>query len=150
MLQGMQKKNKDRADAQKKSDRELGIIAESSRQKKVMQTYFERKEHVKREDKRLRLNTDRGINLHRYSDMKYKNGALNISKGNLNKYTKDAGPDDRYAHLNYNKPNKVEKERMTYEKIKAQRDINPEFATGKKYKRSKGSQKKLVKQKRKG
>ena len=54
-----------------------------------MQTYFERKEHVKKEDKRLRLNTDRGMNMHRYSHMKYKNGALNISKENLKKYIGD-------------------------------------------------------------
>ena len=59
------------------------------------------KEHVKSEDKRLRLNTDRGINLHRHSDMKYKNGALNISKDNLKKYLGDGY--NKYAHLDYGK-----------------------------------------------
>ena len=48
-----------------------------------MQTYFERKEYVKKEDKRLRLNTDRGMNLHRFTDLKYKNGALTLSKDKL-------------------------------------------------------------------
>ena len=67
-----------------------------------MQTYFERKEHVKKEDKRLRLNTDRGMNFHRHTDMKYKNGALTISKENLQKYIGD-GVYNKYAHLDYGK-----------------------------------------------
>ncbi len=57
-----------------------------------MQTYFDKKEYKKKEDKRLNLNTDRGINFHRYTDLKYKNGALNVTKEGLRKFTQD-GPD---------------------------------------------------------
>ena len=37
----------------------------------------------------------------------------------------------------------VKKEKLTYEEIAKQRETNSEFATGKKYKRTKGSFKKL-------
>ena len=104
-----------------------------------MQTYFEKKEYVKKEDKRLRLNTDRGMNLHRFTDLKYKNGALTLSKDKLKKYTSDGGPPVS------DKSKGIKKNRLTYEEIKKQREENPEYATGKKYKRSKGAQKKLVK-----
>ena len=80
MLQGMQKKSKDRYNAQREQDRNLGIVAESGRSKKLMQTYFEAKENVRREEKRMNLNTDRGLNLHRYTQAKYRDGALNFSK----------------------------------------------------------------------
>ena len=108
-----------------------------------MQTYFERKEYVKKEDKRLRLNTDRGMNLHRFTDLKYKNGALTLSKDKLQKYTGD------YDRVPIKKESKNIKKR-SYEDIMKQRSENPEYATGKKYKRSKGSQKKLVKRSRGG
>ena len=45
-----------------------------------MAAYFEKKDFIKKEEKRLRLNTDRGMNLHRFTDFKYKNGALNLTK----------------------------------------------------------------------
>ena len=90
MLQGMQKKSKDRYNAQREQDRNLGIVAESGRSKKLMQTYFEAKENVRREEKRMNLNTDRGLNLHRYTQAKYRDGALNFSKRAVQEYTSDA------------------------------------------------------------
>ena len=103
-----------------------------------MQTYFEKKEYVKKEDKRLRINTDRGMNLHRFTDLKYKNGALTLSKDKLKKYTGD------HDHVPLKKDSKGIKKRLSYQDIMAEREMNEEYATGKKYKRSKGSQKKLV------
>jgi len=52
-----------------------------------MQGYFEKKEWQKKEEKRLHLNTDRGMNLHRFTELKYKNGALHLSKNSIKKYT---------------------------------------------------------------
>ena len=44
MLQGMQKKSKQRFDEKKKSDRDAGIIAEAGgKDKRIMQSYFEKK-----------------------------------------------------------------------------------------------------------
>ena len=54
-----------------------------------MQGYFEKKEWQKKEEKRLHLNTDRGMNLHRFTELKYKNGALHLSKNSIKKYTQD-------------------------------------------------------------
>ena len=46
-----------------------------------MQGYFERRHTEAREDKLARKDTsNRGLNLHRHTEMKNKNGALNISK----------------------------------------------------------------------
>jgi hypothetical protein len=45
-------------------DKKLGILADTSRQKKVMQSYFERKDKDKIEAKRQNLGTERGINWH--------------------------------------------------------------------------------------
>tara|TARA_B110000285_G_C14782181_1_gene449066 strand:+ start:173 stop:514 length:342 start_codon:yes stop_codon:yes gene_type:complete len=87
MLQGMQKKSVDRFKDQKESDRQLGIVAESGRNKKMMQGYFERRHTEAREDKLARKDTsNRGLNLHRHTEMKYKNGALNISKHGMHQF----------------------------------------------------------------
>ena len=86
----MQKKSNDRFQSQREQDRKLGIVAESGRDKKLMQSYFERKIHEKKEEKRLRLNTDRGMNFHMSKEIKYKDGALNISKDGLKQFTDDS------------------------------------------------------------
>lgn len=57
-------------------DKKLGILADTSREKKLMQNYFEVKEKKRVEDKRLNLNTDRGMNFHKFSGAKYKDGSL--------------------------------------------------------------------------
>ena len=110
----------------------MGIVAESGRQKKMMQTYFEKKDHQSREDKRLRINSDRGVNLHRYTDFKYRNGALHLSKDMLKKYTDD-GPSD--INKVSDKSKGIGKKKYTYEEIVKRRELNPEFATGKKFKK---------------
>lgn len=83
MLQGMQKKSKERMVEEKDMDRKLGILADSSRQKKMMQNYFEIKEKTKVEEKRLNLGTERGINYHQFSGAKYKGGALKLTNEGL-------------------------------------------------------------------
>lgn len=85
MLQGMQKKNKEKMHSQKDMDRKLGIIGESHRDKKYMQSYFESKDRDKQEAKKLNLDTDRGINWHKFSGAKYKAGALTFSNNSLKK-----------------------------------------------------------------
>jgi hypothetical protein len=57
-------------------DRKLGIVGDSHRQKGFMQSYFERKERDKSEIKGLNLDKDRGINFHKFTGGKYKDGAL--------------------------------------------------------------------------
>ena len=51
-----------------------------------MQSYFKTKSFQKKEIKRLNLDTDRGINLHRFSDFKFKGGSLIMSKNALKEY----------------------------------------------------------------
>jgi len=51
-----------------------------------MQSYFKTKSFQKKEIKRLNLDTDRGINLHRFSDFKFKGGSLIMSKNSLKEY----------------------------------------------------------------
>ena len=55
--------------------------------KRLMQGYFEKKEQIKKEEKKLRLGVQRGLNLYRFTDLKYKDGALNISKEGIKKFT---------------------------------------------------------------
>ena len=63
-------------------------MAESGRITKMMQGYFERRVHEKKEDKRMRLDTsNRGMNFHQHTDLKYKNGALNVTKEGMFKFT---------------------------------------------------------------
>ena len=77
----MNKKSQDRFNHKKQEDKKAGIIAETGRNQKMMQHYFEQKMHQKKEDKRMRLDTsNRGLNLHRFTELKYKDGALNVSK----------------------------------------------------------------------
>ena len=45
-------------------DKKLGIVFDSSRKKKFMQSYFEDKLHEKDEEKKQRKDTERGINFH--------------------------------------------------------------------------------------
>ena len=54
-----------------------------------MQNYFEKKDEVKREEKRLRLDTsNRGLNMHQLSLGKFKNGALHFSQSSLERMEK--------------------------------------------------------------
>ena len=107
-----------------------------------MQTYFEKKDYIHREDKRLRLNTDRGVNLHRFTDFKYRKGALTLSKNILKKYT-DNGPDRKPKVSDKSKG--IGKKKYSYEEIVKRREDNPEFATGKKFKSQRGQNGKLNK-----
>ena len=118
-------------------------MADSSRlnKKKLMQGYFEKKLHIKKEEKRLRLNTDRGMNFHRFTDMRYKDGALNVSKEGVKKYTSEESVRPQLSHHS----KEIKKQKLSYDEIMKARAHNPEFGTGKKYKRSKGSSKKLNK-----
>ena len=142
MLQGMQAKSDGRFNKQKESDRQLGIVAETGRSTKMMQGHFEDKLHQKKEDKRLRLDTsNRGLNLHKFTDLKYKNGALNVTKEGLKKYMDDGPERKQLSH--HSKP--IQKNRLSYLEIKAKQDVNSEFGTGKKYKKSRGSNAKLNK-----
>ena len=101
-----------------------------------MQGYFERRHTEAREDKLARKDTsNRGLNLHRHTEMKYHNGALKVSKEGMRQFTSER---EEKFHLNLNSK-KIRKERKSYDEIKKIRESNPEFATGKKYKKSKGS-----------
>ena len=85
----MNKKSLDRQSNKKEDDKQGRVIGESSRQKKLMQNYFEKKNDKMKEDKRLRLDTsDRGLNWHQMSLGKYKNGALHFSKSALERLEK--------------------------------------------------------------
>ena len=65
MMQGMNKKSLERRDSKKHEDSEARVIGESSRKKKLMQNYFEKREDEMKEEKRLRLDTSgRGLNWH--------------------------------------------------------------------------------------
>ena len=81
MLQGMRNKSVDRLKKRESNDKNERIIGDSGRNTKLMQNYFEVKEHDRREAKRLRLDTsNRGVNMHVNSIAKYKSGALHINK----------------------------------------------------------------------
>ena len=142
MLQGMQKKSESRFKNQAESDRKLGIVAETGRNKKMMQGHFEQKLHKKKEDKRLRLDTsNRGLNFHKFTDLRYKDGALNVSREGLKKFTDDNYSAPKLSH--HSKP--IAKNKLSYDQIKAKQALNPEFATGKKFKKNRGSSSKLNK-----
>ena len=145
----MQKKSHDRLNQRQEQDRKLGIIAETGRSKKMMQHYFENKIFQKKEDKRLRMDfSNRGLNLHRHTDFKFKDGALNlVDKEKVKFYSSDKDDQDQsksaFGILDSSK--QIRKQRLTYDQIQKERLKNPEFGTGKKFKRSKGSSKKLNK-----
>ena len=89
MLQGMNKKSLERASKRDDDDKQGRVIGESSRQKKLMQNYFEKREDERKEEKRLRLDTsERGLNWHQMSLGKYKNGTLYFSKDALARFDK--------------------------------------------------------------
>ena len=65
MMMGMNKKSLERRENQNNSDKSGQVIGESSRNKKLMQNYFEKREEERLEEKRLRLDTSqRGLNWH--------------------------------------------------------------------------------------
>ena len=81
------------------------------------------------------------MNLHRFTDMRYKDGALNISREGMKKFTDELGSTVQLSH--HQKPQ--ERKKLSFEEIKKRRETNPDFATGKKFKRTKGFGKKLNK-----
>ena len=123
-------------------DKKLGILADTSRgEKKVMQGYFEQKHHEHLEEKRLNKNTERGLNLHVNSAAKFRDGALNLTKHGINMI--EGREQDRKGGIH-------KKAKKTYEEIVAQRDSNPEFMMGKRFRKKKGGVGKKFKGKRKG
>ena len=89
MLMGMQKKSIERKQSRDREDKDARIIGGSGRNNKLMQNYFEKKDDVKREEKRLRLDTsNRGLNMHQLSLGKFKNGALHFSQSSLERMEK--------------------------------------------------------------
>lgn len=139
----MQKKSLDRSHAQKDMDRKLGIIADTSRlgPKKIMQSHFERKEEVKKELSKSNMDKDRGINLHLHSAAKYRDGALNLTKEGIRKIEGDESTDKRRTGP---------KKRKTYDDIQKVREDNPEYMTGKKFKKKRGNVGKKFKTKKGG
>ena len=125
----MQKKSVDRFKEQSSMDKKLGILADTSRgDKRVMQGYFELKHHEHLEAKRLNKDTDRGINLHMHSAAKFRDGALNLTKEGIRKI------EGRDGNNNHHK----KQHKKSYEEIKQVRDSNPEYMTGKRFRKKKG------------
>ena len=78
-----------------------------------------------------------------HTDLKYKNGALNVTKEGMYKFTHEHGDAPRLSHHSKN-IKKKEKVVHSYDYIKQQQQRgNDEFGTGKKYKRVKGHNAKL-------
>ncbi len=86
MFSGMQKKSVERFKDQRDMDKKSGIVADSSRNapKKIMQSFFEKKQGEKEEMKKWNLDKERGLNLHLHSGAKFKDGALNLTKQGIN------------------------------------------------------------------
>ncbi len=81
MFAGMQKKSLERKHDQDRQDHQARVIGDSSRNTKLMQNYFEKRHSEEQEIKKQRLDiSDRGINWHKESVAKFKNGALHVSK----------------------------------------------------------------------
>ena len=107
---------------------------------------------MRREEKRLRLDTsERGINWHQMSLAKYKNGALHFSKAALERFEKgdflggaykSAGVSASVDDIKIGREKK-EKKKHTYEEIMKKREVNPEYMTGKRYKKSRGAMGKI-------
>ena len=155
MLQGMNKKSLERKDKREFDDKQGRVVGESSRNKKLMQNYFEKKEHQRKEDKRLRLDTSqRGMNMHQMSLGKYKNGTLYFSKSALERLDKGdllggaykgAGvidPKDSDEKIRFGKVKK-EKKTHSYAEIMKERESNADYMTGKRYKKSRGAMGKI-------
>ena len=61
----MNKKSLERADKRDEQDKQGRVVGETNRNKKLMQNYFEKKEDVRKYDKKMRLDTsERGLNWH--------------------------------------------------------------------------------------
>ena len=86
------------------------------------------------------------MNLHRFSELKYKNGALHLSKNSIKKYTQ--GEDDNKVKVSEKSKGIKKNNKLSYQEILKEREKNSEFATGKKYKRAKGAAKKFMKKKK--
>eukprot|EP00347_Sterkiella_histriomuscorum_P009773 403339948 len=144
MMQGMQKKSLDRAHQQKDQDKKLGIIADTSRlgPKKMMQSYFEKKDVEQKHIQRQNLDKDRGINFHLYSAAKFRDGALNLTKEGIRQIESDEPITRITKHGNQS--------RKSYDEITKQRESNPEFMTGKRFRKKKGNVGKKFKSKKKG
>ena len=111
-------------------DKKLGILADTSRgDKRVMQGYFEMKHNEKLEEIRLNKNTERGMNLHQNTGAIYKDGALNLTKSAINKI--EGREPEHKKHLHGQK--------KSYEDISKYRESNPEFMTGKRFRKKKGN-----------
>lgn len=152
MLQGMKNKSLERRDKQQHDDKQGRVVGESTRKKKLMQNYFEKKDEQLKEEKRQRLDTsERGLNWHQMSLTKYKNGTLYFSKSALERMEngdmlggayKSAAGVNKDGEVRFGKE-KVEKKKHTYAEIKQIREVNPDYMTGKKHKKSRGSMGKL-------
>ena len=147
MLQGMHKKSTERHKKQQEHDKQCGVVAETGRNKKLMQSYFEKKDWQVKEEKRLRLNTECGMNLHRHTDFRYNNGAISLSKDQVKAFESEVSVVDQERMKISEKSKGIKK--LTYEDIKKKREQVEDFATGKKFKKPRGMNKKLIKKKRK-
>ena len=151
MLQGMKKKSLERRDKQEFDDKQGRVVGESTRKKKLMQNYFEKKDDAQKEEKRQRLDTsDRGLNWHQMSLGKYKNGTLHFSKAALERFENDDFLGGAYKSSGVNKEGeikfgkeKVERKKHTFAEITEKREDNPDYMTGKRHKKSRGSMGKL-------
>lgn len=73
------------------------------------------------------------MNLHLFSGAKYRDGALNLTKTGINQI-------EGRANQPFGKGKGVhQKNKKTYEDIVKERDSNPEYMTGKKFKKKKGN-----------
>ena len=138
----MRNKSVDRFKEQKDMDRKLGILADTSRgEKKVMQGYFEKKYNDKVEAIRLNKDTERGMNLHQFTGAVYRDGALNITKKGISQIEGRYTDPKKKQHKNQKK---------SYEDIMAGREVNPEFMTGKRFRKKRGNVGKKFKKGKKG
>ena len=152
MMQGMNKKSLERKDKQQNDDTQGRVIGESSRKKKLMQNFFEQRDSDRREEKRLRLDiSERGTNYHQMSLGKYKNGALHFSKSALERLEKGDILGGAYKSAGVIQDNtetrigrsKIERKKHTFADIQKKRETNPDYMTGKRHKKSRGSMGKI-------
>ena len=148
----MKKKSLERRDKRDLDDKQGRVIGESSRSKKLMQNHFEKKDELLKEEKRQRLDTsERGINWHQMSLGKYKNGTLHFSKSALERFEKGDVLGGAYKSVGYTGAEidtrigktKIERKKHSYAEIMKKREDNPDYMTGKRYKKSRGSMGKI-------
>ena len=127
-------------------------MGDSSRKKKLMQNYFEKRDDEAREEKRMRLDTsERGLNWHQMSLGKYKNGTLYFSKQALERLEKGDVLGGAYKGSGVIQSSevakigreKVERKKHSYAEILKKREDNPDYMTGKRHAKSRGSMGKL-------